>query len=345
MSNDSDLDRTDFAYAASFLSYFSGRVSALLESYEPKDVWNARNEVIGLLGKLPSMVAVMKSVIIDQDPPFLSKDVDNDLLEVEQLFRGRAGGEYSRSKGEDLRSTLSGLAPLLLRCATLAVTVLQQNRLHGRQRVQSLFRNTRYVYDRRVYDAGGEDQPFAGPPDPAISVDVYVDTDDEVAARRVIDAAQALAATLGYEGAINERTHHGSIWRRAKAVLKQGANSSEVRERLTKIERAIELRFLDPRQSQVDTAEAQAFSALLGSLSDIPQACVAMGSILLIKYNTAHGPVVLSRCLSQLELRALEKFPEIQIEPRNALQGLATAVATLEQPTGRNGLAAPPAGG
>jgi hypothetical protein len=168
------------------------------------------------------------------------------------------------------------------------------------------------------------------PPEPTISVDVYADTDDDVVAQRIIDAAQMLAEVMGYDGAVDERIHRGSIWRRAKAVLKRGANSREVRDRLTKVERALELHHIDLKQAEFDSREAQAISVLLESLRDVSQACVRVGAILLIKYQARDGAVVLSRSMSQVEIRALERFPEIQINPQSVLACLATAVAEVE---------------
>jgi hypothetical protein len=55
-----------------------------------------------------------------------------------------------------------------------------------------------------------------------------------------------------------------------------------------------------------------------------------VGSILLIKFSDENGAVLLSRNLSQLEIRALERFPEIQKNPRTVLEALGTAVDSLD---------------
>ena len=68
-------------------------------------------------------------------------------------------------------------------------------------------------------------------------------------------------------------------------------------------------------------------SQLLTSLADIPQACIRVGSLLFIKYTDHTGPVILSRTLSQPEVRALERFPEIQTKPREVLGALASALS------------------
>ena len=53
-------------------------------------------------------------------------------------------------------------------------------------------------------------------------------------------------------------------------------------------------------------------------------------SILLIKFADPHGPVLLTRSLSQVEIAALERCPEILRNPRTALQALGDAVDNLD---------------
>lgn len=71
-------------------------------------------------------------------------------------------------------------------------------------------------------------------------------------------------------------------------------------------------------------------SEVLGALNDIPHACMRIGSLLLVKRTGPDGPVVLTRSLSPLEIRVLEKFPEIQKDPLTVLDLLANALAFKE---------------
>lgn len=165
-----------------------------------------------------------------------------------------------------------------------------------------------------------------------ITVGIYLDTNDRVAAAAVFAAADSLVRTLGYDGPFDEEIVYGSIFRRAnfrraKAVAMEAATSQELTERLMQLERVIELNILESKQAAVNVREAQAARMLIDSVADIPQACLRLGSVLVVKYQDSGGPVLLSRNLSQLEVRALERFPEIQKNPRQVLDGLATAVA------------------
>ena len=87
---------------------------------------------------------------------------------------------------------------------------------------------------------------------------------------------------------------------------------------------------IDSRQAQIDSQAATAVRNLVSALNKVPTACVRVGSILFIKYTKSDGPVVLVRTLSQVEIRILEHYPEIQQKPEKALEALALAVARDE---------------
>jgi hypothetical protein len=164
----------------------------------------------------------------------------------------------------------------------------------------------------------------------SVPVEIYLDTEDHEVAERVFSATDSLLTLIGLLGPLDVEIVRGSIWRRANARIQEGLQSDEVRMILIKVERAIELAQIEGRQADVDAKQAGAVSQLLGSLSEVPQACVRVGSLLLIKYTEPTGPVVLSRSLSQPEIYALDRFPEIQTKPREVLAALASAVSMNE---------------
>lgn len=169
--------------------------------------------------------------------------------------------------------------------------------------------------------------------DDEISVSIYLDTDDKAVQRDVVQHVRQLVDLLGYKEGDNPNVQGGSIFRRSWARLKSGLTSTEVRQRLVKVERALEIALIDERQADTDSKEAQAVEQLLCSLESVTQACMRVGSILLIKYQGSQGSIVLVRNLSQLEIRALEQFPEIQQNPQKVLQSLSLAMSQLDQRT------------
>jgi hypothetical protein len=168
----------------------------------------------------------------------------------------------------------------------------------------------------------------------SIAVTAWLDTADPLVARTVLDALDKLIVAIGYESPQDEVVRRGSFWRQAQAKVNRAISSDEVKERLIKVERAVELCYLDSKQADVDSKIGETVSQLVSSLEEIPHACIRAGSVLLIKYQDERGPVLVMRSLSQLEIRALERYPEIQMRPREALQALSTAIAALEPTAG-----------
>jgi hypothetical protein len=192
-----------------------------------------------------------------------------------------------------------------------------------------------YVGDTLVVSLGayrgtvGRDS-VAAPVESAISVNAYLETENGFHAGTVFAALDSLASVLGYEGPYDETVEHGSIIRRAKARLSSGISSEEALMFRSKIERAIELIAIGERQAKVSQVSADVISRVLESLKETPSACVLVGTIFIVKYQDAHGPIVLIRPLSALELSLLERLPGIQRDPRNAIEMLAAAVMSVE---------------
>ena len=162
-----------------------------------------------------------------------------------------------------------------------------------------------------------------------ISVAVYLDTNTATTITRVVDNLRELVEALGYGELVDSQVQRGSYFMRAWASIRRALTSDDVREISVKAERALELRYLDSEQADVDDKIAAAVAKLLSAVVDVPSVCIRAGSIMLIKYQTPQGPVVQTRNLSQLEIGALERFPEIQRVPHKALESLALAISDL----------------
>jgi hypothetical protein len=163
-------------------------------------------------------------------------------------------------------------------------------------------------------------------PRPEVDVIVYLGDDDPQRADPVLRAVNNARIALGYVDADLVEDKKGSLWRTWRSRLKAGLGQQEVADRLTKVERAFELGFLDMKQAEVDSQEAQAFATLVQSLEQQERACVRIGSLLILKYDGQ----ILGRTLSQIEIRALERYPAIQRNPETLLEQLATSVYQLE---------------
>jgi hypothetical protein len=100
---------------------------------------------------------------------------------------------------------------------------------------------------------------------------------------------------VGYEAQSDVHVERGSIFRTSWTKLKISLSSDEVRTRLTKVERALELAAIDERQAAVDLIESQVVEKLMEALGDVSEACVRIGSLLLVKTHGAKGATVYAR--------------------------------------------------
>jgi transcriptional regulator with XRE-family HTH domain len=192
--------------------------------------------------------------------------------------------------------------------------------------LRSALSNLKNPSSRHFIEGHSDDTSLAPVAASEISVAVYLDSDDEEKARHVLERVDQLVREMGYGDPTDIQLERGSLFRRSKAEALQILHSEELRSRLAKVERGLELAGLELRQAQVDHGEAQAISILLAEIKDIPRACIRAGSVMLVKYTTHDGPVLLVRTLSQLEIHALDQYPEIQKNPECLLESLATAI-------------------
>lgn len=164
----------------------------------------------------------------------------------------------------------------------------------------------------------------------SIDVAVYLDTANPNIVNQAFQAVDDLTSLMGYSAPEDIRIVHGSIFRWSRSRVQDALGSEGVKSRLIKGERALEIVGLDLPQSQADLQWAQAVNQVIASLANIPQACIRVGSLLIVKFQGVSGPVVLTRALSQLEIRALERYPEIQMHPEQILGMLYDATCSLE---------------
>jgi hypothetical protein len=165
-----------------------------------------------------------------------------------------------------------------------------------------------------------------------VDVVTYLDTNDEKTINQVLARINDLVETLGYKQRDDADVERGSIFSRGSAGSQQAVN--ELKSALAKAERALELAQLELRQAEVDSKEAQAVNALIASLDEVPRACIRVGSVLLIKYPLGTEPLIIVRNLTQLELHALGRFPEIQKNPERVLETLGMALAKIPENPG-----------
>jgi hypothetical protein len=132
--------------------------------------------------------------------------------------------------------------------------------------------------------------------------------------RLVEDLLDTLDLTVEYRGP--EIT--GSWFRAITAGTRAKVSGTELRERLQKLERGIELYTLHRAQAEVDEKQGSTVAQLLTALEGTPNALIQIGSLLIVKVDGV--PAV--RNLTQLELRHLEQNPQLLGDPGAVLAAL-----------------------
>ena len=159
----------------------------------------------------------------------------------------------------------------------------------------------------------------------ALPVSIYLESDEKKVATR--DALLEVLEVFGIEVRHGWPEIRGSSFRSFLARTRTSMKSPEVRTRLAKIERAVELQALHKVQAEVDAAQSDAVAKLITALGSTPTAMIQIGSVLLMKID---GEIIV-RNLTQLELLHLERNPALLRSPAAALhelQQLNTAAQT-----------------
>ena len=107
------------------------------------------------------------------------------------------------------------------------------------------------------------------------------------------------------------------------AKSREALTKDEVVERLQKVERAIELQYVEKPQAEVDKALSQGAAELVKAFERVDVAVAQLGSLLILKApNNSGSSALLVRTLSRRELTIIENNPELLTDPANLLKSL-----------------------
>jgi hypothetical protein len=127
--------------------------------------------------------------------------------------------------------------------------------------------------------------------------------------------------------------HRNSKRQVSPLATRDDRDAVQGRKRLSKIERAVELRGLGLPQAEIDEKQASAVSALINAIGSIPSAAIQSGSILLLKLTVDGQATIQVRTLSQREMIVLENHQDCLIRRRIFLESLQNFVKLVEAPT------------
>ncbi|WP_410634418.1 hypothetical protein [Amycolatopsis sp. cmx-4-83] len=168
---------------------------------------------------------------------------------------------------------------------------------------------------------------YTGPP-VQLPIPVRIWLEGESGSVEVQDAVKNLLNSQGFTVVRAYPAQQGS-WRRSFVFrLRRASSSEEMRRRLEKVERGIELQLLTKNQAHVDQAQGDAVAKLLVALEASPTAMVQIGSVLIVKIDG----VPLVRNLTQTEIAMLDRDPSLLDNPRSVLRALGDAAMAAPDP-------------
>jgi hypothetical protein len=160
-----------------------------------------------------------------------------------------------------------------------------------------------------------------------MTIDVYLDTNDEIVASAVFEAVDELARLVGTQDIAPGEFRRGSIFRRTKATIRGDLTEQALQHRLKTLERSFKSQQVDSRQADMGQEIYNAVSLLIKNLENVPRACIRIGSLLIAKYREGSEDILLIRELSQPEIMALEKYPELQAYPETVFSHIGLVIS------------------
>jgi hypothetical protein len=153
---------------------------------------------------------------------------------------------------------------------------------------------------------------------------IFVDTDNYSLAEKAFAATINFFDSSGFEISEQGKIKQGS-WFKEKVVYKirNVFRSKEIKELFEKTKKAIELQQIEVHQSEVNKNNAEAASALLTAVKDVPFFATKMGSLVIVKITDADGQQqVIVRLLTTEETIFYDKNPSLLNNPVELLNNL-----------------------
>lgn len=151
---------------------------------------------------------------------------------------------------------------------------------------------------------------------------LFLDTEDFTIAEEVFRSYKNFVSSLGLEFVNEGEFVKGSWIRKAMEFIQKARKGKNAQEIFNKGKKAIELAYIEKVQSEVNRNNAEAASAFITSIKDIPNVVSIFGSLILVKATINGIPQLLTKVLTTNQLIELEKSPELMNNPAELLSSL-----------------------
>jgi hypothetical protein len=154
----------------------------------------------------------------------------------------------------------------------------------------------------------------------------FSDSVSNASRTRVVAALDELMNVAGLELTHRFSDEEGSWWKRLLFRTKSALSRDDVQQRLKKAERAVEAHYLAKPEAEANNLQATAAASLIAALNETENACIQVGSLLMVKATNAEGAcAVMARTLTPDELKHLEENQSILREPDKVFEMLQRA--------------------
>ena len=152
---------------------------------------------------------------------------------------------------------------------------------------------------------------------------VYTDTENYVYAEGFYFSLKALFETFGFEFLDDGAQVKGS-WIRKKIsfFFRKTAEFVEPEESLAKIKEALELKYIDKVQSEINKNNIEAAAAFIKANENVYNAVAHMGQILFLKTTIEGKASTITKQISVQQMKYLEEYPNICNNPLQVLDTL-----------------------
>ena len=145
----------------------------------------------------------------------------------------------------------------------------------------------------------------------------------------LVHSIQRLGETFGFAMAEEFPPESGSWWKRFILKTKDVLTHRELTSRLKKAEKAVESAYLDKPQAEANHHQADAAASVIASLQNTPNACVQVGTLLVVKATDENGySGVFATTLSVSDIKRLESDRSVLRQPQRVFQWLTANEGT-----------------
>lgn len=186
-------------------------------------------------------------------------------------------------------------------------------------RIRSLLKERELLRASLSSEISEDDSPVRG----LVIVKVYLsDHPGEENLQKIVGSLTGFVEEMGFSFYQEFPEKTGSWFKQWFVISKEVVSSAEFQKQIDRVQRAIELKYLDKVQSEANKNNSDATAKLIASLDGIDNAAIQVGSLLLVKVTNNGKNSISTKQLSNREMILLEKNQSLIRQPEKLIAEL-----------------------